>query len=268
MKRSRMGWMLLSALVGCFLLVSAYSWARETFGDPPIPLGPFSPRATRTVEDVLKSFGPDADARLKPAFERAGLPYPPKDITLLGFKEEKRLELWAQHKQAWVFVTAFPILAASGEAGPKLREGDRQVPEGIYRIESLNPNSRFHLSLKLNYPNAFDRAQARRDGRDKPGSDIFIHGRAVSIGCLAMGDAVAEQLFVLVARMGIEHVKVILAPRDFRRTRLEPPTALESSADIEPAWLPTLYAEIDAALQPYGGQLAGPMRSSAPPVAK
>lgn len=256
MKRSRVGWMLLSALVGCSLLVTAYSRARETFGDPPIPLGPLSPRAPRSVEDVLKTFGPDADARLKPAFEKGGLPYPPKEITLLGFKEEKRLELWAQHKQVWVFVTAFPILAASGVAGPKLRQGDQQVPEGIYRIEGLNPNSRFHLSLKLNYPNAFDRAQARREGRDHPGGDIFIHGRAVSIGCLAMGDAVAEELFVLVARIGIEHVKVILAPRDFRRPRLEPTAPLESSADIDPDWLPTLYAEIQAALKPYGGQLA------------
>jgi len=71
-------------------------------------------------------------------------------------------------------VADYRITAASGTAGPKLREGDRQVPEGIYRIVGLNPNSRYHLSMKLDYPNAFDRHQAARDGRARPGSDIFI----------------------------------------------------------------------------------------------
>jgi murein L,D-transpeptidase YafK len=71
---------------------------------------------------------------------------------------------------------------ASGKAGPKLREGDGQVPEGIYRIDGLNPNSSYHLSLKLNYPNDFDLEQARTEGRTELGGDIFIHGKAVSIG--------------------------------------------------------------------------------------
>ena len=78
------------------------------------------------------------------------------------------------------------------------------MPEGVYAIEAFNSNSRFHLSLKLDYPNAVDRQQAALEGRDQLGGDIFLHGKDVSVGCLAMGDAAIEELFVLVARTGIE----------------------------------------------------------------
>ena len=62
--------------------------------------------------------------------------------------------------QAFAFIRSFAILGASGEIGPKLPEGDRQVPEGVYRIVYLNPNSIAHLSLALSYPNPFDRIHA------------------------------------------------------------------------------------------------------------
>jgi murein L,D-transpeptidase YafK len=122
--------------------------------------------------------------------------------------------------------------------GPKLQEGDNQVPEGLYRIESLNPNSAFHLALRTNYPNAFDREKARHDGRIYPGSDIMIHGSTASIGCLAMGNPAAEELFVLTAGTGIENIDVILSPVDFRVRDLP--------ADMPPlpSWASGLYAEI------------------------
>jgi murein L,D-transpeptidase YafK len=114
-------------------------------------------------------------------------------------------------------IRTYPILAASGRLGPKLKEGDRQVPEGLYRIESLNPNSMFHLSLRLNYPNEFDRKQARLENRTNLGGDIMIHGSNASIGCLAMGDEAAEDLFILAAETGIDKVTVVLSPVDFRK---------------------------------------------------
>ena len=83
------------------------------------------------------------------------------------------------------------VAAASGGAGPKRREGDLQVPEGVYRIDRFNPNSRFHLSLGLDYPNASDRLRGAR----RPGADIFIHGNRVSIGCLAMTDRVIDEIY-------------------------------------------------------------------------
>ena len=127
------------------------------------------PHEERTVQDVMARYGPAAEQRLLPYLQAAGLPYPPTALALLGFKDEKRLEVWGQHAGQWRRIRSYPMLAASGGAGPKLREGDLQVPEGLYRIEALNPNSQFHLSMKVDYPNALDRQQATFDGRDELG---------------------------------------------------------------------------------------------------
>ena len=132
------------------------------------------------------------------------------------FKNERRVAVWARSGTSWRFIRNYPILAASGHAGPKLRQGDLQVPEGVYRIEHLNPNSSYHLSMKVSYPNAFDRRMAARDGRTRLGGDIFIHGKDVSIGCVALGDRAIEELFTLVAETGHAKVKVIIAPNDLR----------------------------------------------------
>jgi murein L,D-transpeptidase YafK len=189
------------------------------------------------VQDVLDLYGPAAEQRLVPYFYSAGVPYPPAVLAFLGFKAEHRLEVWARHQDAWVFIRAYAIEAASGTAGPKLRQGDYQVPEGLYTFEALNPNSRFHLSLKLDYPNAADRQQAALEGRDQLGGDIFLHGKDVSVGCLAMGDVAIEELFVLVARTGLERVIVLLAPYDFRQRAVE----RDSS---RPAWVEALYKDL------------------------
>lgn len=180
----------------------------------------------------------EARSRLKPYFHAAGAPWPSDSIALLVFKKEKRLELWA-HRRSWRFVRHYPVLAASGYAGPKLREGDYQVPEGLYRIVMLNPKSSYHLSMKINYPNEFDLLHAREDGRAKPGFDIFIHGRAVSIGCVAIGDPAIEELFALVTDVGMRKVSVIIAPEDFRSN--SGPIARPADA---PLWVNDLYAKL------------------------
>lgn len=173
---------------------------------------------------------------MTPYFAKAKVAYPPKEVILLALKEEKKLEVWARGDGEYRFIRDYAIQAASGKAGPKLRQGDKQVPEGIYRIVGLNPNSHYHLSMKLDYPNEFDLYHAEQEGRYDPGSDIFIHGKAASIGCLAMGDEAIEELFVLTAKAGKENVKVVIAPRDFRR---HPPESLQSG-DL-PEWSPELY---------------------------
>jgi len=198
--------------------------------------------AKRSVQDRLREFGGAARQRLAPHFQRAGLSYPPQQVLFLALKKEKILELYAGDSDRRKFVRRYPILAASGGLGPKLRDGDKQVPEGIYRIESLNPNSAYHVSLRLNYPNDFDRAQAAKDGRTRLGGDIMIHGKAVSIGCIAVGDAAAEELFTLAADVGVTNVAVISAPWDFRRRKENPSTT------NQPPWVPELYQRIAAAL--------------------
>lgn len=194
----------------------------------------------RTVAEVAEQYGPAADEKLKKSFRAVNVSYPPASLALLGFKEEKVLEVWAPRDREWVRVLSFPILKASGKAGPKLKEGDRQVPEGIYQLEGLNPNSSFHLSMKVSYPNAFDREKAKEDGRTRLGGDIFIHGGAASIGCLAMGDEAIEELFVLVHRVGLRNVRVLLAPHDLRR--------LPAPVTPGPVWVPGLYDELREAL--------------------
>jgi len=130
-------------------------------------------------------------------FAKQGMAYPPTGLLIRVFKEERELELWAQSSgsKALKLLKTYKVTAASGEPGPKRKEGDRQVPEGFYRISELNPHSKYHLSMRVNYPNASDRILS--DSK-KPGGDIFIHGKAVSIGCVAIGDQGIEEVYALV----------------------------------------------------------------------
>jgi len=116
-----------------------------------------------------------AEGELKRLIRAQGLAYPPREIFLRAFKKEKTLELWARSDQAkgFTLITSYAICAASGSLGPKRRSGDRQVPEGFYTIDRFNPHSGFHLSLRIDYPNAADRILGRQGSL---GSDIFIHG--------------------------------------------------------------------------------------------
>ena len=191
-----------------------------------------------TVADILQNYGVYTTRKLSPYFTKAKVSYPPREVTLIALKQEKKLELWARDNGEFRFIRDYNIKAASGVAGPKLRQGDKQVPEGVYRIEGLNPNSHYHLSMKINYPNEFDLFHAGQEGRSAPGSDIFIHGKAVSIGCLAMGDEAIEELFVLTAQVGAENVKVVIAPHD---PRTYPLTA---NSEMLPEWTQELYLMI------------------------
>jgi hypothetical protein len=187
----------------------------------------------KTVGDRLEEFGDAARARMRPAFEAVGVAYPPDAVVLVAFKAARTLTLHAGDTPgALKTVTTYPVLGQSGELGPKLREGDRQVPEGVYRIEGVNPNSNYHVSLRLNYPNNFDLQKAAADGRLDAGSDIYIHGGTASVGCLAMGDSAIEELFILALDCRMENIRVIIAPGDLR----------EGDVQVEgaPPWLPQL----------------------------
>lgn len=166
--------------------------------------------------------------------------WPPARTTWLAVKDERRLEAWvAGATGTFQHLITYDVLAASGGPGPKRREGDRQVPEGFYALPDLNPNSRFHLSVRVGYPNEEDIAY-RTVPRDQMGGDIFVHGSDVSIGCLAVGDDAIEELFVLAARVPIEHRRILIVPTDFR---LHPDAA--TSPD---PWLDDLYSRLADAL--------------------
>lgn len=210
-----------------------------------MPQGPVTaaPQKTYTLMERLAEIGPDANKRLSEKFAAAKASWPPTEMGLVALKDEKVLDLYARaNGGGWTFIHRYPVLAASGVTGPKLRQGDKQVPEGVYSISFLNPNSRYHVSLRVNYPNAFDREMASKDGRKELGGDIMIHGKAVSVGCLAVGDAAAEELFVLAAQTGLPNVKLVIAPTDLRRDGAPVPTP------GQPGWVPGLYGEIKTAM--------------------
>jgi hypothetical protein len=202
--------------------------------------GPYS------VEDRLTQFGPQARARLAPHFAAAGVPFPPQSVAILAFKDALRLELYARGVgQSWMPIRAYAVLAASGGLGPKLREGDKQVPEGLYRVTLLNANSRFHVSLRLDYPNAFDLRMAQLEGRRNLGRDIMIHGKDVSAGCLAIGDEAAEELFTLAAMVMPGAVHTVISPTDFRSA------AAATVRDDGVRWTAELYTLIRSELANY-----------------
>lgn len=172
---------------------------------------------TRSVQQVLDKWGPKAEKRFKTRCQALKIGYPPARLQLLAFKTEKQLEVWGAGKTGrYHYLTTYPILAASGTVGPKQREGDRQVPEGFYRLLSLNPNSSYHLSIKVDYPNQDDLRRSTLP-RNQMGGDIFIHGNSVSIGCLAIGDEAIEELFCLAAQVPAKNRQIWIAPVDFRK---------------------------------------------------
>lgn len=110
------------------------------------------------------------------------------------FKEESELEVWKQRRDGRFYhFKTYPICIWSGALGPKRKQGDKQAPEGFYTVNrhQMNPNSSFHLSFDLGYPNAYDRAHGRT------GKFLMVHGRCSSAGCYAMTDGLIEEIYAL-----------------------------------------------------------------------
>ena len=143
-----------------------------------------------------------------PMSERAARPLSQKTITEIesknmdrdapilvrSFKEEAELEVWKQDRSGrFALLKSYPICRWSGELGPKIREGDRQAPEGFYNINpgQMNPNSQYYLSFDLGYPNAFDRAHGRT------GANLMVHGDCSSRGCYSMTDEQISEIYAL-----------------------------------------------------------------------
>lgn len=110
------------------------------------------------------------------------------------FKQEAELEIWKQDRSGrFALLKTYPICRWSGDLGPKVREGDRQAPEGFYSISpaQMNPQSAYYLSFNTGYPNAFDKALGRT------GSQLMVHGDCSSRGCYAMTDEQIAEIYSL-----------------------------------------------------------------------
>ncbi len=203
----------------------------------------------QAIDHAIKRYGLRVEPQLKTFFSKAGVSYPPRDVALLAFKAERKVELWAKNPdQKWKHIHNYPLTGFSGRLGPKLRENDKQIPEGIYRLVNFNPFSSMHLSMMINYPNNYDRQKGYQDGRGNLGNNIFIHGKNLSVGCLAVGDLAIDQLFILARRVGLDHMQIIIAPNDMRHKK--PST----STFAQPRWLPELYQQIAESLKPFNDQ--------------
>jgi murein L,D-transpeptidase YafK len=124
--------------------------------------------------------------------ERGTTPSTP--ILVRVYKKEAELEVWKRARDGrFVHLKTFPICRWSGQLGPKLRMGDRQAPEGFYTVApgQMNPNSAYHLSFDLGFPNAYDRAHGAT------GKFLMVHGICSSAGCYAMTDAQVEEIYSL-----------------------------------------------------------------------
>jgi murein L,D-transpeptidase YafK len=133
------------------------------------------------------------------------------------FKQEKKIEVWALKNENFVLLNTYPICAASGVLGRKTKEGDRQVPEGIYKILIFNSKSDYHLSLGINYPNEADIFWA---DKQFPGNEIYIHGNCVSVGCLAVTNNLIEEIYLMAHEAheaGQEEIPIHIFPFDMRK---------------------------------------------------
>jgi murein L,D-transpeptidase YafK len=110
------------------------------------------------------------------------------------FKEEAELEVWKQDAEGkFALLKTYPICRWSGELGPKIKEGDRQAPEGFYTITpgQMNPNSNYYLAFNLGFPNVYDKAN------DRTGAFLMVHGDCSSAGCYAMTDEQIQEIYAL-----------------------------------------------------------------------
>ena len=164
-------------------------------------------------------------------------------LFLRAFKKEERLEVWAAANDTSRFqlLITYPFCKSSGQLGPKRKEGDRQIPEGFYHIDRMNPRSKFFLSMGLNYPNESDKILS--DPR-RPGSDIFIHGACATVGCIPITDEKIKELYLLVLPIWNRRVRIPvhifptqLNQGALQKLRSENPTHLDFWMNLQPGYL-------------------------------
>lgn len=190
-------------LLAWSLIAAARSAAAEGAG------APSKPGIERSLSDAADAG--ELERRLAAKGMAAGSP-----IMLRIFKTESELEVWVHNGARFDLFAVYPICNWSGRLGPKLTEGDRQSPEGLYSIgaRQLHRTGRWRRSLDIGFPNTFDRAHGRT------GSYILVHGGCTSTGCYAMTNPVMEEVFTLseaALAQGQERIQVHVFP--FRMTQ-------------------------------------------------
>ncbi len=173
---------LLAVIILCF--ITAISYSQTAYND--------YRKASSKMADIFNK----KEDSIKKEFVRKGLQWPAKYVYIRSFKYDALLEVWVKNdfKEQYKLFKSYKVCMQSGTMGPKRLQGDYQVPEGFYHINEFKPNSMYHLSLGLNYPNASDKILS---DSLRPGGEIYIHGSCVSVGCIPVTDAQIEELYII-----------------------------------------------------------------------
>jgi murein L,D-transpeptidase YafK len=186
-----------SLLIFCLLTLATGGLPSITWSSPP---------TTPRVENMLSKTWQNIEGELRQKGFSVGQP-----IFIRIFKLPGTLELWIDTGQGFDLFKTYRICNYSGFPGPKRNEGDWQAPEGFYSVSvaQMNPNSRYHLSFDIGYPNAFDTY------RNRTGSLIMVHGDCQSVGCFAMSNHRIEEIYLLTheaLKQGQEQISVHIFP--------------------------------------------------------
>lgn len=222
-----------AALCGLLFLAAA--------SPPGIRAQPGSQFIEKSAQRILR--------RLDKDLQRAQVPYPPRAVRLAVFKEERRAELWLPDERGrWKYVKTWPFSASSGGPGPKVYYGDLQIPEGIYGIDSMIPSKAYYLAMHVTHPNAFDQAMLALEGRDPQymSTGIYVHGGAISYGCVVIGDRNIEELFLLAHMARQENTQIFIFPHDTDRVQPQFKVCPEC-----PVWYGELLRQLSAALKEF-----------------
>lgn len=185
--------------------------------------------ASYTFIDYQKSIPKITDLLLRKQdtlmrqFQAKGLQWPAKYVYIRSFKYDSQLEVWvkSERNQPYKLFKTYKVCALAGTLGPKRMQGDYQVPEGFYHINEFNPNSQYHLSLGLNYPNISDKMLS---DSLQPGGDIYIHGSCVTTGCIPITDQQIDEVYILAAyakNQGQDFIPVHIFPINFENSKSE-----------------------------------------------
>ncbi len=157
---------------------------------------PLSFKDTQLKNQRVKLAYAEKEKRVKDFFAEKKLNYNGFQLFIRAFKKEEELEAWVKEKgkEEFELLHTYPFCTSSGTLGPKRKEGDLQIPEGIYHLNHFNPQSNFHLSLGVSYPNASDKILG---DKQHPGGSIYIHGNCVTIGCIPITDDKIKELYIV-----------------------------------------------------------------------
>lgn len=147
----------------------------------------------KSISGMAARGEPHISAKTLAEMKKQGMPIG-SPVVARVFKEESKVEIWKQKSNGrFGLLATYDICKYSGQLGPKFTEGDRQAPEGFYTVRpgQMNPNSQYHLSFNIGYPNAFDSAHGRT------GSNLMVHGACSSSGCYSMTDGQIEEIYAI-----------------------------------------------------------------------